>query len=163
VSIELKKYLFDQYGGFADRRVKDLSKDCPFKIDDQSDKDSPDRFCSVFVKVTGMDRFMLSLDNNAPVTPDIKDFVELHGGKIYCNGERKHIEIEISVEDVDFLKRLSYSIRALVTPGRYYEDRNWIWLCPRTADSLERFAQVLDEFQEHQKTINGLPLYEKKS
>jgi hypothetical protein len=163
MSIELKKYLFDHYGGYADKRVKDFRKEYPFKIDDQSDNDSPDRFCSIFVKVTGADRFNLSLDNKAPVTPAIKDLVEKHGGKIYCNGERKHIEIDLSVEDVNFIKKLSRSINALVAPGTYYEDRNLRWLCPRTADSLERFANVLDEFQEHQKTINGLPLYERKS
>ena len=146
--LRLKRFLLSKYGGFGDRRVKDITRDLPFKIDDQSENDSQQQFCAIFVRVTGSDRFVLSLSNNAPINPDIATLVESQGGEARTIARYSHIEVELSVGDVGFIRELSSMIRGLVGAGRHHENRDWKWLCPRTADSLDNFANLLSRYPE---------------
>jgi hypothetical protein len=46
-----------------------------------------------------------------------------------------------------FLRKLARAVRRVTAKGQSYPDPNWKWLADRTADSLERFAQHVDEFR----------------
>jgi len=140
---KIKRYLFNQYGGFGDKRIKDINKDYPFKIDDQTEHDNHDQFCGVFVRVIDDTNFELDLTNNAPPSPRIKALVESKGGKVQAESGYSSINVKLTLEDHDFIEQLSDEIGNLVSPGRKYGDPNWKWLCPRTAVSLRRFADVL--------------------
>jgi len=146
MSLRLKRFLFSNYGGFADKRVKDITKDYSFKIDDQSEDDIHERFCGISVRVTQDNRFILSLSNNAPINRNIKRLVESKGGEVRTINGYSHIEVGLSVTDVAFIRELSSMIKDLVAPGRRYKDQNWKWLCPRTAESLDNFANVLYDY-----------------
>lgn len=56
-SHELKKKLFGEYGGFADERIKNLSKSDVFIADDRAERDLDARkrlfywFCEIHVRV----------------------------------------------------------------------------------------------------------------
>lgn len=146
MSLALKHFLYAKYGGFGDKRIKDISRDYPFKVDDQSNKDAHDWFCGIFVRVIAKDRFELSLSNNAPINSTIKSLVHSKGGKVSTFDKRSHIEVELSVTDIEFISDLSKLIAGLVSTGKRYKNRNWKWLCPRTAASLDRLATVLSEY-----------------
>lgn len=146
MSLPLKRFLYAKYGGFGDKRVKDISGDYPFKVDDQSDKDSHDSFCGIFVRVIAKDRFELSLSNNAPINSTIKSLVQSKGGEVSTFNNKSHIEVELSVTDIEYIRKLSKLIAGLASPGKRYKNRNWKWLCPRTAASLDRLATVLYEY-----------------
>ncbi len=146
MSLALKHFLYTKYGGFGDKRIKDISRDYPFKVDDQSNKDAHDWFCGIFVRVIAKDRFELSLSNNAPINSTIKSLVHSKGGKASTFDKSSHIEVELSVTDIVFISDLSKLIAGLVSTGKRYKNRNWKWLCPRTAASLDRLATVLSEY-----------------
>ena len=144
---EFKKYLFNRYGGFGDKRVKDINKDYPFKIDDQTDGDNHDRFCGIFVRVIDDANFELDLTNNAPTSPKIKELVESKRGEVQAESDYGSINVTLTLDDHIFIERLSNEIDRLIAPGRKYTDPNWKWLCPRTAESLRQFAGVLKSYQ----------------
>jgi len=146
MSLKLKKFLFNEYGGFADKRVKDISKDYSFKIDDQSSSDVQDQFCGIFVLVLNSDQIELSLSNNAPISTNIKKLLKTQKGSFWTIGYRSHIKVELSVSDMKFIKQLSQEIAGLVSPGKKYKNPNWKWLCPRTSKSLNRLAKALSDF-----------------
>lgn len=146
MSLRLKQFLYDEYGGFGDKRVKDISSDYPFKIDDQSQQDAHDLFCGIFVRVIAKDRFERSLSNNAPLNSTIKSLVQSKGGKFSTFENKSHIEVDLSVTDIEFIRDLSNLIAGLVSPGKRYKNQNWKWLCPRTTASLDRLVNLLLEY-----------------
>jgi hypothetical protein len=148
MSLRLKRFLFNQYNGFADKRIKDISKDYAFKVDDQSSIDVHDQFCGIFVRVIADNRFMLSVTNNAPINRSIRVLLKPKKAKISTIENRSSFEIELSVMDIDFIRDLSKEIADLVFPGKKYKDRNWKWLCPRTAGSLKLLADILSKYKE---------------
>ena len=146
MSLKLKKYLFEHYDGFADKRVKDLSKDYPFKIDDQSSSDVHEQFCGIFVRVIDNDKIELSLSNNAPISNKIKKMLKTRKGEYRTIAHKSHLKVELSVNDTKFIEELSQGIKELVAPGKKYKNPNWKWLCPRTSKSLKRLSTVLSNF-----------------
>jgi hypothetical protein len=54
---------------------------------------------------------------------------------------------------------LARAIRRVIGRGQRYPDPNWKWICPRTANSLERFARLLARAnrQPANQTANGEP------
>ncbi len=143
---QFKKYLFDEYGGFGDKRVKDITKDCPFKIDDQSKDDKPEHFCGIFISVVEGTIFELHLTNNAPFNSKLKKMIESKGGEV-CHGDYNSIRVKLNSKDHDFVLKLSDEIKGLVAPGKRYSNPNWKWSCPRTANSLKHFSKVLKNYK----------------
>ena len=143
---EFKKYLFAAYGGFGDKRVKDITKDYPFKIDGQGNDDSHEHFCGIFVRVTDGKKFELHLTNNAPINSKIKNMIKQKNGEVQ-QGDTSSIKVNLTVKDSGFIKMLADEVKNMVGPGKTYKNRNWKWLCPRTATSLNRFAKILKEYE----------------
>jgi len=143
---QFKKYLFDAYGGFGDKRVKDITKDHPFKIDDQDTDDTHEHFCGIFVRVIEGAKFDLHLSNNAPLNSKIKNMVKAKVGKVQ-EGKYNSIEVNLTSKDYDFVSKLADEIEGLVAHGKKYNNRNWKWLCPRTANSLRQFSEVLKKYK----------------
>ncbi len=143
---QFKKYLFDAYGGFGDKRVKDITKDYSFKIDDQDTDDKHEYFCGIFVKVIEGSKFELHLTNNAPFNSKIKSMVKAKGGKVQ-ERDYKSIEVNLTSKDYDFVSKLAVEIQGLVARGKKYNNPNWKWLCPRTANSLSHFSGILKKYK----------------
>ena len=69
---DLKRALFTEYGGFADKRYKDLTRNLPFIVDDRTDGDKDARgqlfhwFCLIFVEVEGEEAIKVTLRGEIP-------------------------------------------------------------------------------------------------
>ena len=143
---QFKKYLFDTYGGFGDKRVKDITKNYSFKIDDQDTDDKHEHFCGIFARVIEGAKFELHLTNNAPLNSKIKRLVKAKGGQSQ-EGDYKSIEVNLTSKDYEFVSKLAVEIEGLVARGKKYDNPNWKWLCPRTAKSLRQFSKVLKNYK----------------
>lgn len=148
MSLALKRHLFSEYGGFADRRVKDITKDRSFQIDDVGDYDVAGNPCSISVRVTGEDVFTLSLRDNAPVKGVVEQMLKSRGGTVTRVRHSCHAQVELTASDHRFIDQIAKEIGALVGRGRRYENPNWKWICPRTRDSLRRFSSILRSYQD---------------
>src|SRR5690242_591193 len=68
----LKQALFDAYGGFADKRIKDLNKGRLFIIDDRKplDEDAAGKiflwFCQIFAEVVDQETVKIIMRGNVP-------------------------------------------------------------------------------------------------
>lgn len=68
----LKQVLFDAYGGFADKRVKNLDKDRLFIIDDRPEGDKGARgelypwFCQIFAEAIDQDTVKIVMRGDVP-------------------------------------------------------------------------------------------------
>jgi hypothetical protein len=150
MSLALRRFLFERYNGFGDKRIRNVTLDRAIKIDDQSNDDRHDAFCGIFVSVHDADRFTLSLTNNCPLNDGIVADVTTRGGQVRRESYPS-LDVELSADDPVFVHGLAGSIRQLVAPGRRYATPNWKWVCPRTADSLDRFAHALCEYRQRFK------------
>jgi hypothetical protein len=158
----LKDFLLDRYGGFADRRVKDRSRNAPIAIHDKQKRDVPCLFCRLFVTFPDPKIVTFQLDlQNAPQNREIKQLVEQRRGRFSQTDLRANISLPLAPtrKDAAFLRKLARAYRRIVGKNRQenYLDDSWVWVCPRTAGSLERFAAVLTEFVEELSTRKNAP------
>jgi len=120
----------------------------PIKIDDRAKGDVSSDFCrmSVLIPDKSNDGFTLYLWN-PPLDDELAELIGAHNGKI--TGSRPEVEVEIALltKDVSFLRTLAKAFRRIVGRGGRYSVPNWKWVCPRTADSLDRLADRLMEYR----------------
>lgn len=140
----LRDTLLDAYGGFADRRFKDRSLDRAIKVDDRDATDVYPYFCSIFVSVPDRTGVALRLTlQHAPSSPEVVDLVEKLGGTVHPADFGPTVILTLKSSQGPAIKRLARAIRAIVGRGRSYDDPNLLWICPRTAASLEELARHL--------------------
>lgn len=150
-SLILKQYLFDEYGGFADRRIKRLEKGDTFIIDDRSEDDiGANRqlysyFCTMFAKVRASDHVSLTLHGNVPLSPTVHAWIKNSGGTYGESTYGKSLTVQIKTGEQNKLRDLARHVRAVVAPGSRYDVPSYKYVCPRTAKSLERLAALLDK------------------
>lgn len=154
---ELTKYIADAYVCLADRRCKNLDADRPITIDDKGLHDVHPRFCLMAVRVadSGDDTLILSMQH-VPLTPEVRSLILDQGGTIREILSGQTAEIVLKTNSAPFIRRLAKSIRSAVGRGKRYDDPNWKWLCPRTADSLDRFAQVVKAYNSERRSTKVL-------
>jgi len=116
----------------------------PVKIDDATAADHG--HCRIYVTATGPATFELQL-TNCPLTDRLQEFVESHDGTTAETPYGNDVTLSLSVTQVTVIRKLAEIIRKTVGRGQRYPDRNWKWICPRTADSLDRFATELMQFR----------------
>ena len=140
----LRDFLLDAYGGFADRRCTDRSQDLPIKIDDKGDHDVFPFFCTISVRVPERngDSLVLTLQY-APLNADARELIETQGSAFENTPPGTTITLQLRVTSVTFIRKLARIIRNSVGRGKRYANPNWKWMCGRTGDSLDRFADVL--------------------
>jgi hypothetical protein len=57
------------------------------------------------------------------------------------------ITMSFSLSQVGIVRGLAKKIDSITGRGRHYPVRNWKWICPRTANSLNRFADYVMAFR----------------
>jgi hypothetical protein len=141
---------------FVGQSYQNIRGECPagsagipsIKIDDRAKGDISSDFCrmSVLIPDKSNDEFTLYLWN-PPLDDDVAELIDAHGGKI--TGSRPALEVEIALltKEVSFLRTLAKAFRRIVGRGGRYPVPNWKWICPRTADSLDRLADRLMEYR----------------
>jgi hypothetical protein len=156
--VTLKRKLFDEYGGFADQRIQNLDKGERFIIDDREPRDVGANhklysyFCEIYADViseanlVSKDRIRVVLHGNIPSSQGVQAWIEEH---IPASGDSFASSLIFIIEkDQEFiLNELADCIEAIVAPGvPHYKTASYKYVCPRTANSLRRFAKILSEY-----------------
>lgn len=144
----LVKTLFEEYGGFADKRIKNLSKSRLFIIDDRAkgdigaDKKLLSYFCMVSAEVLDEEFVKVTFRGNIPMGTEVFDWIERYGED--GGASTGHVlEITIRKGQQPRLQELAAAFRALVASP--YSVPNWKYVCPRTASTLERLSKALNK------------------
>ncbi len=141
---ELKRVLFDAYGGFADKRVKRLENATTFCVDDRdpgvigADKRPLSWFCEIYAEAPSDNELLVRL-YNAPVSDRIDMWVEMHDVS-----RERGFEVTITRGTQELLAELAMLTRTIVAPGARYDVNFYKYSCPRVAASLEKLKAVLD-------------------
>lgn len=142
---KIKQYLFEAYGGFADKRIKNLDKGVRFIVDDRGPNDyAADKslylwFCSVCVEVHAADHIDVLLAGGLPKSAALDLWLKSHGVDSSTQG-RSALRIVVPVTGADMLDELAEIIAATVKPGVRYSEKSYKYVCPRTAASLRRLG-----------------------
>ena len=145
----LKELLFKEYGGFSDKRIKSLRRGNSFIIDDRLESDiGADRqplsyFCMMFAEVVSGQSLKVTLQGNIPMGPKVRAWIRQHAEK-FNDDVQGGLEFTIEKGQQPRLSSLATAFRDIVAPGKRYSVSNYKYVCPRTADSLERLKKVLD-------------------
>jgi hypothetical protein len=146
----LKEALFDEYNGFADKRIKKLESGSRFIIDDRGDSDiGADKqlysyFCMMFADVLSADQVKVSLYGNVPLSKEVRNWIESND----CDFRENDYQISLSFithkGKAHILESLANAIKSIVEPGApRYEIPSYKYVCPRTASSLIHFMKTL--------------------
>jgi hypothetical protein len=101
---------------------------------------SEDREESIFVKL-----------DNIPHNQDVAELIQVQGGELSKGCPGMMASIRLSLKEVPFLRKLAKAIKKVVGRGQQYAVRNWKWIAPRTASSLESLAENLMDYQREKK------------
>lgn len=143
---DLKQILFNAYGGFADKRIKNLDKGTLFIVDDRtpSDDDAAGKlflwFCQILAEVIDGDTVKVILRGDVPEGPLVAKWFEQHGSAKSNFG----LEFVVRRGTEAELGGLVASFRAIVRPGATYPVKSYKYVCPRTADAIERLQHLLE-------------------
>jgi hypothetical protein len=145
----LKSILFSEYNGFADKRIKNLAKGSRFIIDDRSTGDfGADRgllsyFCSIFADVISQTEVKVNLYGNVPFSSEVEHWVKKYNAD-YNKGVKSFLSCPVHKGREAILLELANAIASIVAPGApKYDVPSYKYVCPRTANSLKRFVNVL--------------------
>jgi len=142
---DLKQFLYDAYGGFADKRIKNIDKGKLYIIDDRtpSDEDAAGKlflwFCQIFAEVLDAGTVRVTLRGSVPRSPLVTKWLASNGAE-QANGE---VQFSIRRGEEEGLGELARVFRAIVRPGAHYAVSSYKYVCPRTAASIERLQSVL--------------------
>jgi hypothetical protein len=158
----LKKFLFDRYGGFEDKRIKDLARDERFVIDDrnQGDRDARGRlyywFCTLHASVADLEDIKITL-GNAPIGMEVQNWVENNKATLTKSrsSDAKSITFTMKPDGVQKLRSLAQAFDILARTWSSYgkDKKHYYYVCPRTAESLRGFAVALDDYRKENPHI----------
>ena len=143
-----KQHFFDDYGGFADKRLKNIDKGDTFIVDDRKPRDvGADKklygyFCMMFAKVVSVECIEVSLRGNIPMSDAVLDWIAETGAAM-TGGLQQALRFEVRRGEEGRLADLADRIEAITAPGVSYEHANYKYVCPRTAKSLRRLAATM--------------------
>lgn len=143
---DLKQILFDEFGGFADKRIKNLNRGTYFIIDDRQAKEIDARgnlfpwFCQIGLYVIDKDKVRLALRGGVPMSGRVKKWAI----KMSSSSEDNGLEVLISAGQQNEITELASAIREITKHGARYFIPSYKHVCPRAAKSLDKLAKVLD-------------------
>lgn len=139
----LRGVLFDEYGGFADKRLKDLTRDAPFIVDDRTERDHDAQghlflwFCQMLVQVDAPDHARLILRGGVPEGPAVAEWFQAHGVRRTNFG----YEIDLTPANLGELLGLAAAFSSIIR--RRYEVKAYKYVVPRVAKALVRLHGLL--------------------
>jgi hypothetical protein len=108
----LRKALYDEYGGAADKRIKKLDKAVYFAVDGRfpdgiaSDGSFFSWFCSISAEINHADRVTVTLGNTIPNSPAVGQWEQAHGVARRRRVITDVLEFDVTPQDVDKLLTL---------------------------------------------------------
>lgn len=146
--MQLPEFLCQKYG----RKVPlKPNEKVSIAVDDRDKDDVYQGFCSICIDAESpvTDMLQLQLDY-PPVDEDVQVTVNEAEGTWKMDGV--HLTLPITYKSAPMLRKLAKTIRRVVGRGKKYSERNWKWIAPRTANSLERLAGYLAEYRRAMRT-----------
>ncbi len=131
------------------RKVLCGDLDAQIRVDYQNHGDVNHRFCKIGVTVANSNpgEFQLKL-TNTPMTEDLRELIEDHGGEVVDDDDEITATVDTSIKQVTYLRNLANQYRRTVGRGaEEYADRNWKWICRRTARALDHLADNITGFR----------------
>jgi hypothetical protein len=138
-------YFLQAYDGFADRRFKNQASGAPIRIDDRTASDCSNTFCTMFARIVGPNRLKLSIQN-LPIDETVSKCLKGLGATNAGLASDGDWEILLGLNSAKKIRQLATAVRRVAGRGRRYGNRNWKWICPRASGSLNRLADVLEEY-----------------
>jgi len=147
----LKEIFFAEYGGFADKRIKNLDKGSVFIIDDRGPRDfGADRdlylwFCMMFVEVIDDNTIRVSLHRNVPQGKKVSEWCAENCAQMTETSVTGDFSLTFEVKrgEQKKLSTLARAFRSIVEGGARYEVPSYKYVCPRITDALARLQEVL--------------------
>lgn len=154
----LKRALLEEYGHFADRRIKNLDKSNSFIIDDRdkgrsfaSDGTPYGWFCEMFLDVISRNAVRITIRGNLPIGPDVTAWLDRNGVK--AEKPFNHLpptrSFVITPADIDELLALADALKMLVERRIVREKSDW-YVAPRVAACL---CRIRDALKQHWNTV----------
>lgn len=142
-------------------RTSKFENGIQIRIDSRTPCDVYPCFCDVDLLIHDLDsnRFELKL-RHPPLAEEVRKVVLGHQGEVQEHRLMNAVRIPLEIDSArPIVLELATAIRAITRRGSKYVDRNWKWICPRTAASLEQFARVLKKASRLQpRTVVRHPL-----
>lgn len=147
-AVELKRHLLTIYGGFADKRIKNLDKGNRFIVDDRDQGQTRDAhgqlypwFCQMALEVISPQSMKLTMHGNVPTSPSVESWIDANNAvRIEAP---KGLELSIQLGEEARLVGLADLIDAIVKPPARYSVPSYKYVCPRTATALRTLASAL--------------------
>jgi hypothetical protein len=153
----LRDFLAQRYGQPTSPSARHPTHVQPISIDDRDAGDVYEWFCDVSVRIPDNrdGQFLLQLIH-PPCNAEVEDLVKAKGGRVRQLTAKPSwgpysFRIPVRPKDGPYLRKLARAIRHVISGRPSYPDRNWLWLAPRTAKSLELLAHHLDDFRKSAK------------
>ncbi len=146
--MSLKKKLFDEYGGFSDKRIKRLDKSDVFTVDDRGQGDfGADRklfywFCQIYVTALDDYSVVVELIGGVPMSSEIMNLLTSWSAEV----NDSHVTFIVDEKSTDRLEAIARALNAIVAPGRRYSVNWYKYVCPRTVKSLLRLKWILADY-----------------
>jgi hypothetical protein len=163
---KLKRILFDEYGGFADKRIKKLEKGNLFIVDDRTESDcAADKslflwFATLFVESVSDDELKLHAGGAFPNGADVRRWLKVN--RITTSEGHRLFSATLTPKNYSILDTLPHAVAKIVERGAPpYEVKAYKYVCPRTAKSLTRLSNTLKKAwpDEKQIAMSGLRIY----
>lgn len=114
------------------------------RIDDRTPDDVYRGFCNIHLMIPEPDAGTLKLIlDNVPHDPEVEAIARDLQGTWRTTPAGRTLCVLLTVQQVPEIRRLAAAIRQVVGRGKRYPDRNWKWIAPRAAGSLDRLADAL--------------------
>jgi len=149
-SLHLKKVLYEEYEGFADKRIKRLERGSLFIVDDRSVGDyGADRklfawFCLIFADVVSETAIKVTLYGGVPGGAPVKAWIATNK-KLLAVTSNAQLTFFIKAGQENKLVELADAVAEIVSPGRAYRVKAYKYVCPRVTKSLKKLAKTLNK------------------
>jgi hypothetical protein len=141
---EIKKYLYNKYGGFADKRYTNITDGNNYIVDkrvDQPNYNPTSADCLMFLYVLDNRKMRLSMSGNIPMTTIVKNYISEQSATISQKGNG--IELTLTPENYSVLVDLARIIENIVAPGKRYSVPSYKYVCPEISVALHRLKDNL--------------------
>jgi len=145
---DLKQVLFNEYGGFTDKRIRNLEIGSRFTIDNRRESDISQSgklyssFCGMYADVLSPEQVEVILRGKVPVGEEVIRWVENND----CDTEGRNepfLSFIVDKGNEQILESLAKAIEAIIAPHKRYTVKSYKHVCPETAASLRRLMSVL--------------------
>ncbi|MDE2464987.1 MAG: hypothetical protein KGO02_14895 [Alphaproteobacteria bacterium] len=150
----LKQALLDEYGHFADRRLKNIDKGSRFIIDDRdgggpsfgADGTPYGWFCEMFADVETAQPLKVTIKGPLPTGDAVIAWMKANGSNFVEDrySFRDSRIFVVTPTDKDKLLSLAKALESLIANSGQKRERSDYFVCPRIAASLRRLHQLLD-------------------